>query len=87
MRTERGRPPARAPSNGFAITDAASFFMAAEQLSIPPQELAAWLTGQNDPAKAAKYAAKEVLSPVEQKLKELEEKHAAWEETQRQAAE
>lgn len=85
---ERQAPePTPAPTNGLAITDAASFFRAAEQLAIPPQELAAWLTGQNDPAKAAKHAAKEVLSPVEQKLKELEEKQAAWEQQQRQAAE
>jgi hypothetical protein len=84
------RQPEPAPSAakpGIEIKDAASFFAAAEQLQIPPQELAAWLTGQQDPTKAAKHAAREALSPVELKLKELEEKQQRWEEQQRQAAE
>ncbi len=86
---ERAPEPQTPPQQaaGIAITDAATFFQAAEKLSIPPHELAAWLTQQQDPAKAAKHAAKEVLSPVEQKLKELEEKTARWEAEQRQREE
>lgn len=77
-------PPAQ---QGIQITDAASFFQAAEKLAIPPQDLAAWLTGQQDPSKVAEASAKKALSPVEQKLRELEERQAAWEEQQRRAAE
>lgn len=84
---ERQPEPVEAPTNGVTITDAASFFQAAEKLQIPPNELAAWLTGQQDPAKAAEAAAKRTLSPVEQKLKELEAKQAQWEQQQAQAAE
>lgn len=70
---------AQAPRDTLAITDAASFFAAAEKLQIPPNELAAWLTQQQDPAKAAEAAARKTLSPVEQKLKEIEERQAALE--------
>lgn len=86
---ERQAPeaPAAPPSGGIAITDADSFFKAAEKLAIPPHQLAAWLTQQQDPTKAAQHAAKEALSPVEQKLAELERKQAERDERDRQAAE
>lgn len=77
----RQAPAAEAPpaQQGVAITDAASFFAAAEKLQIPPQDLAAWLTQQNDPAKAAEAAARKTLSPLEQKLKDIEDRQAALE--------
>lgn len=81
------QPHAVEQAPGVAITDAASFFAAAEKLAIPPQELAAWLTGQQDPSKVATAAAKSALTPVEQKLKELEEKQAAFEARQAAAVE
>jgi hypothetical protein len=84
------RQPAESPaappaSAGLAVTDAASFWKAAEQLGIPPSDMAAWLSGQSDPVATAKHAAKEALSPVEKKLAELEAKQAAWEQRQQQA--
>lgn len=80
-------PAVPPPSAGLAVTDAASFWKAAEALGIPPSEMAAWLSGQSDPAATAKHAAKEALSPVEKKLAELEAKQAAWEQSQREAHE
>lgn len=80
-------PAVPSPSAGLAVTDAASFWKAAESLGIPPSEMAAWLSGQSDPAVTAKHAAKEALSPVEKKLAELEAKQAAWERSQRDAYE
>lgn len=71
----------------LAITDAASFFAAAERLAIPPNELAAWLTGQGDPAKVAESSARKALTPIEAKLADLEAKQARWEESQRQLEE
>ncbi|MER3499761.1 MAG: hypothetical protein C4308_14630, partial [Chitinophagaceae bacterium] len=80
-------PPEQPPKQGVTITDAASFFEAAEKLQIPPQDLAAWLMQQQDPAKAAEFAAKKTLTPIEQKLAELEAKQRAWEDYQRQLVE
>lgn len=64
-----------------------SIIDAFEAANVDHGEVAKWLMSSTDPAKAAELAAKRTLSPVEQKLAELEARERAREERDRQAAE
>lgn len=54
--------------------DAASFFLEAEKRGATPEQVAAWLSGHNDPTQQAEIAARRQLSPLEQKLEEQSRK-------------
>lgn len=71
-RAEKAPPPAPAAKTGPVVTDEETFFQAAESLGLTPQKLADWLQKQNDPAKAAEHHARKALTPLEQKVAELE---------------
>lgn len=63
-------PPAVAPP--FDPKDPASVFRFIETHQVPPQAVADWLATANDPQRAAEAVAKRTLSPVEQRIADLE---------------